>query len=502
MNNEILRMEQICAWSNAKPILRSARFTLLAGEIVGVVGMNYSGKSALMGVAAGFTTEYTGRLYLDDKPIHIPSSDQAKRLGIHYIEHQSMLIDRLTIEENILIAPGHSNAIIHRNESRLDIGRLFEALGMDFHPDEPVAQLTFYQKTMLEVARGVHSGARVIILDGVLNEFSLQMFDEFARLCEKLRAMGISLVLVDNGIRYLKPFCDRIFVMREGMTAGILENKNLSDETVVSVMLGYKVRADKGAQRSFLPRTDRMRPLLEWQHVHYKNMLHDVSFVVREGETFGLLNVNKQSGTAIKEVLTDARQPTRGKIIFDAKPLKYLTSEHTMRRGLAVLPDEGKVFANFTLEQNISIAAVRHHSRMGMFFNRRKLHYDAVELIDTFLRDMGSIGFEQNAVPDNRMLQRKVMLCRMLIARPKMIVMMHPTLNMDELMKDEVAKDIKRVHDRGVTMMLISTDVEFLLSVCDHVAIVNSGTVENDYIVTEETRTELLNQYGRYIREL
>ncbi len=503
MRSEILRLERINCRQDNKMLLKSARLNVLDAEVIGVVGMNYSGKSTLVGVAAGLTTQYEGCVvYLGKKQI-ITSPEHANRLGIFYVQPKSMLIERLTIEENMLIAPDKGgDMLVNRARSRTAIEQLFTQLGLWFRLDTPVAGLSFYQKFLIELARGVLCGARLIFIDSMLDGFSQQMLEQLKALFRSLSAMGVSLVLVDSGIRYLKPYCARVFVMRKGMMVGVLDRENLNEDTVVSMMLGYDMRSLK---RPFPEQPSESSPgdvLMRWRNVRYKNVLHSLSFDVLSGEVVGLLNINKSSGDAVAEILTDAEDDVYGEILMRGERLRLLTAESTRKLGVAVMPAESPVFPNLTLDENISIAALRLHSRMGLFFNRRALRFEMNELIDEFLSGNAPLHTTREGMPGNRFFLRKVALCRTLISHPHLIVWMHPTLNMDDLMAAEIIGDVQKVRKKGIAQLIISTDAEFLLLVCNRILIVNYGTVERAFTITAASRDELLRQYGRSLKDL
>ena len=499
---EILRIDRISSACDRQAVLKSARLNLLEGEIVGLAGLNDSGKTTLVGVAAGFTTQYEGTFLYLGKPTRLSSAEQAKRLGIYYIEQQSMLLDRLTIEENMLLAPGRgSSVLLHRAEGLLQVKGLFSELDLRFDLDAPAGSLTFYQKFLVELTRDVLSGAKVIIVDGVLGDLSAQMLESARALFRKLAARGIGLVLVGTGIRQLEPCCDRLFVMRGGMTVGILPRSMWSEDLIVSMMLGHDVKGSLRRTQAEPPPPGR-EVLMAWEQVYYKGVLRGIDFEVCRGEILGVLNVNKGSGAAIAEVLTEAQDEVRGRICFEGRPLDYLTTDRTRARGIAVMGEDCPLFPNLSLEENIGIAALEAHTRLKLFINRRTLRYQIGELIDAFLRSDAQPFLVHPSLSDDRLFRRKVALCRTLISGARLVVMMHPTLNMDALMAEQLAADILKTRRMDVTQMIVSTDAEFLLGVCSRILIVNHGVVESAFSITGAAHGDVMRQYGDYIKGL
>lgn len=492
-------MENIKSFYDQKEVLKSGRLTLMENEIVGIAGLNYSGKTALIGAIAGFAPYVEGVTYFCEKEVYITSIEQAKKIGIHYIWQTSSLIDEFTVEQNIQLQPIYSSGKLV--DSRKYIEGLFEKFNIEIECDELTENLDHQERVLIEIMKAVIAGAKIIILDSILHMFTGARHDHLSELFKKLLSLGISLVLIDTGIRLLMDFCDRIYVMRKGKTVDVFEPAKTDIKTIISMMLGRNLEDTDNVNLGTNQRITCTK-IMEWKQVHYKGILKGISFSVYENEVLGILNVNKNSGNAMMEIILNEGLPAAGEINLCGVNIKGLPYYKLIELGITVLPEDDAVFPAFSVEENIELSVIKKYSGILGRIKKNSMKFDMEQLLDAFLKKEGEICIKECMVPNDRLNFKRIMICRALMMRPKLMLMMHPTLNMDDIKITEMSRSIKQICDFNCSVVAVSMDAGFLLGTCSRILVVNRGVAEADLVVNEQTYKTILNEYGRRLTSL
>lgn len=499
---EILRMENVKSIYDQKGILKSGRLTLMEKEIVGIVGLNYSGKTALIGAIAGFASYLEGITYYCGEEVYVTSIEQAKNMGIHYINQTSSLIDEFTVEHNIQLRPLNSSGVLIKNRrSSKYIEELFRMFSLNIDKKELTENLNQSERVFVEVIKAVTAGAKIIILDSVLNMFTGAKYDDLLGLIKKLKTLGISLVLIDTSIRLLVDLCDRIYVMRKGKTVGVFDADKADEKMIIAIMLGKN--SEKVNDSVLVQERPRHHErIMEWNEVYYRGILNGISFSVYKNEVLGILNINKNSGNAMKEIITENLLPFSGEIYFYGQNIKDISYNKLIEMGLTVLPEDDAVFPSFTLEENIEISVIQKNTGIMGRIKKNRLKFDMERLLDAFLKKEGEIHIKEGMVPFDRLTYKRIVICRALMLQPKLMLIMHPTLNMDDLKVVEMSESIKKICDFQCSVMVVSMDAEFLLETCSRILVFNKGVIEADLPVNEQTYKVLIDGCGKRLTNL
>gem|GEM_PF-1271992 len=496
--NEILRMEQIVTDSKETRILDNAKLNLFEGEVAGLVGVNYSGKTTLTGAVTGLFPCTAGKIIYLENPIRITSIEQARKLGIYYIQPVSSLIAGLTVAENILLTPEKNKGILTRRKHTNQKAReLLDALGVDISEEAAVETLSHYNRIVVEVCKALLNDARIIIMDNVVSALSQHSLGRFQKLLELLRARNTGILLVEARIKKLTPFCDRLFILREGRTVGVLKREEFDDGKIVSLMIGYALSDDEEAgAEAESPATQK---LLELRKVRYRDTLKNISFAIYRNEILGVLNVNKHSGKAIEQLLLGIAQPDGGSILIEGASVRLDGPHDALARGIAVVPEDDLLLPDFSLGDNIVLSAAKTTSR-GVLLNMSELRYLKDELISQYMGRDELLNGE--LIPDGWLYQKKMSFCRALAASPKLMVLSNPTQRIDFLSRQVIFEDILSLKKQRITALVISTSVNELMDVCDRIVVVQNGQVLDTFVVCDEQLEKIRMKYGSYLKDL
>lgn len=501
MKNELLRMENIQSYKNGRLVLNHAHLNLFQSETIGIVGLNYSGKSTLVGGIAGFSPFEKGTVYFCEEKVQFKTIGQAREAGIFYIQERTSLIEQLSITENMFLHMVDSkNIVLHKKSQQEQVKEILSLFQIEEDENMPMAYLSQKNRLLIEVAKAVLHEAKIIILDNVLNKLSESGLEEFKNIFTMLKSLHIGIILIETGIKHLKPFIDRLFIMREGKTAAVFDREEIEDDLVVSLMIGEEFMEEEKE----VPSGSEMhaQPLLHIKQVEYKGILQGTDFEIFEGETVGILNVNKHSGAAIAELLMGTEEKYNGAVIYKGKEVAYPITEKAIEDGIVVIPEKEAIFWDFTIEENITFMALKNQRRLLAGMRESELRYVADEMFSKYIKNEQDRLHLGDYVPKNRLVQKKIALCRALAARPDVLIWQNPTLNMDLFSKQKIYEDIQSLKQTDITLIIISQDIRELLQVCDRVIVVKEGVVDEQLPVTEKNRKLLIRKFGDQIKNI
>lgn len=499
MNKELLRMENVDTYFSSKKVLDAARLNLFEGEVIGITGVNNSGKTALAGGAAGLFPIHQGRIYISEKQVSITSIPEARNAGVYYFSRSSSLISDFTIWQNFLLGPDSGQVLIKKNVSEIQCEDMLELLGIHVNIHEQIHALSLKEKLLVEIARAVYYEAKILIMDDVLSTLSATALEEMHILFQMLCTLHIGILLIDTSIRHLKPYCDRLFVMRDGHTVAVLNCDEMDDNLIINLMLGKKTAAVNSVHTTQETYANH-DVLLKLDGICFQNVLQNLSFQVFREEITGILNVGKHSGNALNQLLQGRGQPDCGTIFFDGCPLVFKSIEHAVTTGISSLSKQNTVIPNLTLEENIMLPALKQNGGIAGFLHRSELKYHASELLSRYIFSYKGISISEPVIQQDRVLKWKLSFCRMLSTSPKLVLLQNPTTSIDITTKELLYEDIRSLVPAGITPLIISSDLKELFALCDKIIVISQGRTEAAVPNDVDGQEELLYLYGQYLK--
>lgn len=502
MNKEILRMEEIESYYGGERILNGARLNLFQDEIIGVTGVNYSGKSALAGGIAGFYPYANGRTFLEEHEIKILSIEQARNVGIFYIQKKSSLIEDFTVLENLFLNVGARSILIQKKQIHLQCLEIMELLGIQAEISEKVETLSFKNRILVEIAKAIVYNVKILILDDVLNGMSKDALQWLAGIFLMLKSLHIGIILIDNSFSYLKPFCQRLFIMRDGKTVAVLSEQEMKEDNIISYMIGRPMETREEVIRETVTEKKNQETLLQFQNIYDCGILHGLSFQVERDTITGILNMNKHSGEALEALFLGCAVPQSGSIFLEGKEIFLESAEQALKLRIAVVPEYDRIFDELSIEENIMMSAYKKNSSFLGRLDDNEMKYLTGELFTDFIMNVYPSCEADELVPENRLIRKKVSICRAVSTAPELIVLVNPTRSLGEVFRNQIYEDMMLMKKKKISLLLISSDVKELLQVCDKIIVVNQGKAGSVFYVTDQNREELFQMYGESLKNL
>jgi len=496
----VLELRHVSKHFGGAVALQDVDFALRTGTIHGLLGENGAGKSTLVKIFSGVHTEYAGEMLLGGQPVHFRSPADAKAAGIGMVYQELSVFKPLTVAENILSASqplDRLGLVDWRAMNRIAREHL-DALGLNISEKMTVDRLSVGMQQMVEIARVLFSGARIIILDEPTSALSPLEAERLFEFMFRLRDQGRTLILITHFIEDALRVCDQITILKNARKVATLDNKGLSKQDVIHMMIGTDAKVleesyleDRGAQR---PQRAVESAVLEVRNLGKRGAFHDVSFDLHRGEILGLYGFMGAGPADIAKCLFGCLHFEAGEVLVGGKPARFGNPVQAKKAGLAFVPENRRTSLHLgePIFKNISLA---HLERMVGWLLRPRVELEAArQQIDRLsirpnqpLLKVGSLSGGN---------QQKVVLAKWLTYPPKVLVMVEPTRGMDVGAKAEVIQVMRRLRDEGVAILLVSAEPETVMLNSDRIIVFSRGHVTKEFAEGEEVTKAALMRYA------
>ncbi|MBN8925027.1 MAG: D-xylose ABC transporter ATP-binding protein [Rhodospirillales bacterium 69-11] len=473
----MLQLEKIGRRYPGVVALDGVDFSLDPGEVVGLIGENGAGKSTLMKILGGIIPPSEGTIRLDGVAHAALSVTEATRAGIAFVHQELEVFDNLDVAANVFIGREPCGfgplRLIRTRELERRVQPLLDRLGADFGPRTPVADLSIAQRQMVEIAKALSIDARVIIMDEPTSSLTLSETDRLLRIIAELKASGVAVIYISHRLAEVKQCADRVVCLRDGRVAGELGRDAIEHAAMIRLMIGRDLRS-----LYIPPRTPPREEGCVIRDVVPAAMPEaHVSLTVRKGEILGLAGLVGAGRTSLARALFGVDPLRGGTIALHGTPVRIRSPREAIAHGLYLVPEDRKregLVLNLPLTQNVTLPNLRAFAR--------RLLVDRHAETACFTRERTRLGIRaaDGSVPAVTLSggnQQKIVLAKWLSMRPRMIIFDEPTRGIDVGAKEEIYRLMRDLADAGVTILMISSDMEEVLGVSDRIAVMHAGRV-------------------------
>jgi ribose transport system ATP-binding protein len=459
--------------------LSGVSLSLHSGEVLALMGENGAGKSTLMKILGGAYLPDEGEIRLDGKPVVLSGVREAKRLGIALIHQELMLAPNLDIAANIFLgnekAPLGMVGPIPRRRLHAEAQRLIERVGLSARPTTPVSSLTTGQMQMVEIAKALSLNARIIVMDEPTSSLTTVESEHLFGIIRKLRSEGIGLVYISHRMDEVLELSDRITVLRDGRYVGDLLRSEATHDRIVQMMVGRELSG-----QYFPPRTPHtaVETVLDVNNVIVPGTPAGVSFSARRGEILGFAGLVGAGRTELMETIFGVVQPLGGTMTLEGKPYAPEGTRDAIEHGVFLAPEDRKkhgLVLPMTIAENTSLPNVESYARFG-FLDRPTERKVAAAEVSRLRTKTPSI--HQAVVNLSGGNQQKVVLGKWLAMNPKVLILDEPTRGIDVGAKAEIYRHMAALADEGITILMVSSDMEEVLGMSDRVVVMHEKRIK------------------------
>ncbi len=453
--------------------------TLKQGEIHALLGENGAGKSTLMNVLAGLYKQSSGTLKVHGQPVSFNSPKDAIAQGIGMIHQHFMLVPTQTVTENILLGlddPGFALNLPRYDQKVLDLQAQF---GLHVDPAAKIWQLSVGEQQRVEILKVLYRGADILIMDEPTAVLAPQEIDELMNTMRSMVALGKSIIFISHKLHEVTAVADKVTVLRKGVvTAEGISAKGLTPAKLAQLMVGREV--------VFSVKKKAQEPgdvVLSVNDIHAENnkgvpALRGLSLDVRSGEILGIAGVTGNGQSELAEVITGLRSCT-GRVIINDEEIANQPPIRAIESGVGHIPeDRSKVGTapNLSITRNTIMKSYRHEPiGNGWTINFVKARQEARQLKDKYAILAPSVKTPARNLSGGNL--QKVILAREISTRPKLLVAMQPTRGLDVGAIESVQTLLLEQREAGAAILLISEELEELLSLSDRIAVISHGKI-------------------------
>ncbi|RKS80413.1 ribose transport system ATP-binding protein [Motilibacter peucedani] len=470
---------------------------LRPGEVHALVGENGAGKSTLIKLMTGVYSLDEGELRFEGQPRTFKSAREAQQAGIQTIYQEVFLAPQLSVARNMFLGREPQRfGSLNLGKMNRDSQEILERYGIVADVRRPLGDLGLGVQQMVAVARAVSQDAKVVIMDEPTSSLEPREIDKLLSVVALLRQQGVAIVYVSHKMDEIFRACDVVTVLRDGKLVSTDPVSAMTRRTLVSRMLGREATDVESGRTQLSARAvvDReTTPALQAQEVSRKLVLEDISLTVHPGEIVGLAGLLGSGRSETARAVFGAMPVDSGSVAVGGEVSRHRSPAASIRRGVAMLPEDRKVegiIPGMSIRDNIALAALPQLSRGG-FINRRRQD----EIVEVFMRRLRirASGPLQRVSELSGGNQQKVLLARLLCLNPKVLILDEPTRGIDVGAKAEVQALIAELAEKGLGVMLISSELEEVVEGSDTVLVLRDGAALGTLFGDEISEDSIMN---------
>ena len=466
------------------------------GEILSLLGENGSGKTTLMNMLSGIYFPDEGQIFINGKEEVIRSPKDALRLGIGMVHQHFMLVDAMTVFENIILGTKKDSSIfIKKEERKKEILELSQKYGLEVDLDKQVNEISVGEQQRVEILKALYRGAELLILDEPTAALTDQEVEGLFSIMGRLTAENKSVIFISHKMREVMAVSDRVTILRAGRTITTVDKKDTDGAQLVNLMIGHEMTVS-AYKKVTEPGEDVLRLLhVDYQKDHKHSGLNNVSFSIGKGEILGVAGVDGNGQSQLAQLVTGVIAPDGGEVDLNSRKVAQFAPNGFILSNVSHVPEDRNkmgLVGNMTVEENLVLKATeepRFSYAHGALLKKKAIRKFALELQKK--NDIRCASIEQEARNLSGGNQQKVILARWLLANPVYMILDEPTRGIDVGAKYEIYELILQLAREGKAVMMVSSEMPELigmLRVCSRLVVMR------DRQVVGELRGSDLNQ--------
>ncbi|WP_122641535.1 sugar ABC transporter ATP-binding protein [Luxibacter massiliensis] len=495
MSEAILQMRQITKSFSANRVLRGIDLEAYRGEVLALIGANGAGKSTMMNILYGIYQEDSGEILIDGNAVKFKHPTEAIEHGIAFVQQEMALMPTMSIVDNLYLNNFQTKGgLIDYKNSKKKCVEVLKKLGCNYSPDTLVGSLGAGDRQLVQISRALLSSPQIIIFDEATSSLTLPEKERLFKVIEQLRKENVAIIYITHMMDEIFSICQRVMVLRGGITAGKDLVSNVTHGDLVQMMIGDKVKElTKHGNKAEIISED--APIvMKAENLTRKGVVENINFEIREGEVVGLWGLMGAGRTEVVRCITGLDPMDEGTVLIAGKDgqLKKV-SPKKMIGNVAIVTEDRRVDGlalEMSVKDNMTSANLKNLTgRIPGFIDKHKELEICEKYVKRLETKVASLNQPISTLSGGN--QQKVILGRWLQKDLKVFILDEPTRGLDIGAKADVMKVIRELSERGAAVLVIMSDIDELMSVSQRYLVMHNGRLVQE-LSGKATQTELM----------
>ena len=483
--NVLLSIQNIHKAFGLNQVLKGINLELKEGEVLSLIGGNGAGKSTLMKIIMGIYQPDSGSIHMRGELVNLSKPSVALAHGIYMVPQEPMLFPNMTVEENIVMGFNEKPADLHKR-----LVEVMKEVGWEMDLGRKASSLSIAEQQLVEILRGLLRQAQILILDEPTSALTFDEAESLFKCVNDLRSKGIGIIYITHRLTEVFEISTSVAIMRDGVITLSGAVSEFTKEALVKGLLPANSDKEKEENVESAQEIDykNQQPILEIQNFSGYGF-NDISLKLYPGEILGVAGVVGAGRTELATTIFGRDKVLGGKVILDGKDITGLSTKKVLESGLNYVPEDRHLHGLFKIA-DVAInttSALLSSKTMGKFIlNKKKEREITQQYINDFrIKVTGQSQLTGSLSGGN---QQKIVIGRSLSTQPKVVILDEPTRGIDAGARGDVYSIIHQLRKQGVSVLLISSDMEELVELSDRVVSVFQGRINAEF------QTEEINQ--------
>lgn len=495
--SQLLEMEDVNKSFGTNHVLRNVRFDLHSGEVHALIGENGAGKSTLMKILMGIYDADSGEVKISGEKVAFSDPSQALHMGVAMIHQELNPIPDMSIAENIFMGKEKKKGFFSDKKSQEKEASLYmEMLGLDLSPSTLMRNLDVSQMQMVEIAKTLSYGAKIIIMDEPTSAITDSEVEKLFQNIRKLKSQGIGIIYISHKMDELFEISDRITVLRDGQYVLTSDTGDITPQELIRAMVGREINEIYPEHKSEIGKT-----LLSVKNAGRAGEFKNISFDLHRGEKLGIAGLMGAGRTELVMALFGAERLTEGTVEIEGKEVHIRSPRDAINHKMALVTEDRKYYGlnlMASVEDNI-VSVIEKNISKGGFYNRGKGRKYAEDMVGKL--DVKVTGVKQIVKSLSGGNQQKVVLAKWLLNDPDIIIFDEPTRGIDVGAKTEIYRMIEDLACQGKGIVIISSEMPELIGLSHRMIVLHEGKMTGKLKKEEMSQENIMTLASGYSKE-
>ncbi|MEK3787061.1 MULTISPECIES: sugar ABC transporter ATP-binding protein [Paenibacillus] len=484
-----IQMQDIHKAFGTNQVLSGVNFELQEGEVHALMGENGAGKSTLMNILIGLHQRDQGKITVDGKETYFGSPKEAEELGITFIHQELNVWPEMTVLDNLFIGKEITSSLglLNTKQMKALANEQFAKLSVRIPLERPAGECSVGQQQMIEIAKALMTDAKVIIMDEPTAALTEREIQKLFGVIASLKKNGVSIVYISHRMEEIFTICDRITIMRDGRTVDTKAIAETNFDEVVRKMVGREL-----TERYPVRNPSYGEVVLEVRNASSKGIFQNVSFEVRAGEVLGFAGLMGSGRTEMMRTIFGLDRMDSGELFIRGHKVNIRKPTDAVSHGIGFITedrkDEGLVL-DFSIRENMVLPNLFSFSSKGFISGAKEQEFVDTLIQRLQIKTQSSETSARNLSGGN---QQKVVIAKWVGIGPSVLILDEPTRGVDVGAKREIYQLMNELTDRGVAIIMVSSELPEVLGMSDRVAVVHEGHISGVLSREEATQEKIM----------